>query len=213
MQSLLSPYRSSLKTIEIGDLDGGYVGMMDLTLFRELTVLNLYCDLLDNLSSDNACATLLAPKLHTFILDITSYDNVYRRTGWEGFHEPQARWILEFAQLAAARTSALRTIKIIFDPDESMGPCNRDEYELSGYPWDRMDDVKIKLMPLGIDLTYEPEPTQTKDDFEKSLQKEYEECTTGTFHEEWLAHLRRDPGEQSGIVHVSCKRCHAVFLL
>jgi hypothetical protein len=211
MQSLLSPYRSSLKTIEIGDLDGGYDGMMDLTLFRELTVLNLYSDLLDNLSSDNASATLLAPKLHTLILDFTSYDDVYQRTSWEAFHEPQARWILEFAQLAAARTSALRKIKIIFDPVTSIGPCNRDEFELSGYPWDRMDDIKIKLKPLGIDLTYEPEPTHTKDDLETLLQREYDECTTGTFHEEWLAQLRKDPGD--GMDRVPCERCKAVFLL
>jgi hypothetical protein len=168
MQSLLSPYKSTLKTIAIGSLSGRAAGSINVSSFHELITLNLSRWQLD-CTPEIACATLLAPKLHTFVWDFGIYDQ--HSEGWGHFAQPQADWILKFAQLAAARKSTLRIIEILFTPDQWSAPSTREQYEAVGYPWDRMDDLKISMKPLRIELKYSPGPSHTKEEVEKRIEE------------------------------------------
>lgn len=72
-----------------------------------------------------AAATLLAPRLHTFIWDFTIIDQ--HSESWTDIGDGQKEWLLKFAEIAAARKSALRKIEIVFCPDEWSGPRTREE--------------------------------------------------------------------------------------
>jgi hypothetical protein len=167
-EQLLEPYRSSLKNISIGHLLTGGGKTINLTSFTELSTLTLTRTQLD-CTPEVASSTLLAPKLHAFTLDFGHYGT--RGQEWANFGQEQVEWFLKFAELAAAQKSALKTIAIVFNPAEWSAPSSREGFEAVGYPWDRMDDLKAKLRPLGIDFKYSPMPTYTKEEVKSKIEK------------------------------------------
>jgi hypothetical protein len=167
-EQLLEPYRSSLKNISIGHLPTGGQKTINFTSFNELSTLTLTRTQLD-CTPEVANATLLAPKLHTFTLDFGRYDT--RSEEWANFGQEQVEWLLKFAELAAAQKSALKTIAIVFNPDEWSAPSSREGFEAVGYPWDRMDDLRVKMRPLGIDFKYSPMPIYTKEEVKSKIEQ------------------------------------------
>ena len=100
-----------------------------------------------------AATTLLAPRLHTFIWNFISSDG--HSESWDDFGVGQKEWLLKFAEIAAARKSALRKIEIAFRPDEWTGPTTREQLAaLVSSPWDLMADARAKIKLLGIELEW-----------------------------------------------------------
>jgi len=151
-QWLLADHQSTLKSIEIGCLGmrRSPINFMEYPKLQKLKLSHwVYFE-----TAETAAASLLAPSLHTFIWDFQIYDQHSEQ--WTDFDEPQKKWLLRFAELAAARNSALRKIEIVFKPDvENYVPITtRAELADCVTPWDLMDEVKAKIKPLGIELEY-----------------------------------------------------------
>jgi len=149
-QSLLEGHKASLKSVEIGHLESSKTSMTFVD-FPLLETLNLSRWVFD-LTPEMACSQFLAPNLHTFIWDFTIDDRPSEN--WKDFGPAQRDWLLKFAELAIAKKSSLRKIKIIFVPDEDSGPDTKEELESLICPWDLMDEVREALMPNGIELSY-----------------------------------------------------------
>jgi hypothetical protein len=117
-QYLLAPHQDTLKSIEIGRLGSGYTPISFLQ-FSRLEILQLshweY-----RASPEEAAASLLAPRLHTFIWDFRIIDQ--HTKSWSDFSTPQQEWILRFAELAKERKSKLSKIEIVFHPHVYQGP-------------------------------------------------------------------------------------------
>ncbi|RAK74599.1 uncharacterized protein BO72DRAFT_515324 [Aspergillus fijiensis CBS 313.89] len=109
---------------------------------------------------------LLSPTVRTFVWDLISYGDFWG-PGLLGFDEPQARWLLAFAEGAlAGKSQALRTIRIEFVPYiDWLGYVDPDEY-----PWDRMEQLKQKMCLLGIALEYNT-PTLTREEYSRSCKE------------------------------------------
>jgi hypothetical protein len=159
-ETVLAPYRDTLKHITIGYLSGG-TKTIDFSGFTELLTLNLSRWQLD-CSPETASSTLLAPKLHTFTWDFGIYDQ--HSESVTDFAEPQADWILALANLAAARKASLKTIEIEFNPESSYSQT-AEQHEALKRPWDLMNGLSIKMRPLGIELKYKPIPLQYEIEF------------------------------------------------
>lgn len=146
---LLYDHQTSLKSIEIGELGRGdkYINLLD---FPNLETLKLSRYVFD-LTPEAACATFLAPKLHTFIWDFTVLDQ--SSESWTDFGQKQKEWISKFAELAIAQKSMLRKIEIIFTPDQWSRPKTREQLRDWGWPWDLMDEVRDAIKP-DIQLSY-----------------------------------------------------------
>ncbi len=151
LQSLLHDQRASLKSIVIGALEREKRGISFLD-FPELEILTLSRWVFD-FSPEVASATLLAPKLHTFIWDFTIIDQ--HSESWSDFGPEQRDWILGFAERAIKRKSALRRIEIIFAPEHWSGPNTRELLKDRLSPWDLMDQVRDAIRP-DIGLSYSP---------------------------------------------------------
>jgi len=149
-QWLLADHKYTLKSLEIGSLTSGYTSI-SLLDFPNLETLNLshwaYRE-----SPEVSAASLLAPRLHTFIWDFRILDQ--HSESWSDFGNEQKEWLLRFAELAAEKRSALRKIEILFCPDEYSSPQTREELAVCVSPWDLMDEAKDKIKPLGIELEY-----------------------------------------------------------
>ncbi|CZR51719.1 uncharacterized protein PAC_01596 [Phialocephala subalpina] len=171
-QSLLQDHRSSLKGIEIGAL-GREKKDISFLNFPNLETLNLSCFVVSP-SPEVACATLLGPKLHTFIWDFTVIDQ--SSESWIDFGQKQKDWILKFAELAIAQQSALRKIEIIFTPDRWSCPQTREQLRDWGWPWDLMDEVRDAIKP-DIELSYNKcwEKQECLDRIEERERNEREE--------------------------------------
>jgi hypothetical protein len=150
-QWLLADHQNTLKSIEISSSGGGYspINFMEYPKLERLKLSHwVYRE-----TAETAAASILAPKLHTFIWDFTVYDQ--HSEHWTDFDQPQKKWLLKFAELAAARkNSALKRIKIIFLPDTWEYITSREALAACVTPWDMMDEVKAKIKPLGIELEY-----------------------------------------------------------
>jgi hypothetical protein len=173
-ETLLKPYRSTLKSISIGYLTGGQQ-TIDFSCFTELSTLSLsrwqlYC------TPEVASSTLLAPKLHTFIWDFGIYDQ--HTESLSDFAQAQVDWILKFAELAAGKGSCLRNIKIVFNPDPWNEPSTRLESEERRHPWNLMDDLNATLKLLGIELTYSPIPFSCLEEIEETDEEDEESLGT-----------------------------------
>ncbi|RAH68341.1 uncharacterized protein BO66DRAFT_440268 [Aspergillus aculeatinus CBS 121060] len=109
---------------------------------------------------------LLSPTVRTFVWDLISYGDFWG-PGLLGFDEPQARWLLAFAEGAlAGKGQALRTIRIEFVPYiDWLGYVDPDDY-----PWDRMEQLKQKMRVLGIALEYNT-PTLTREEYSRSCKE------------------------------------------
>jgi hypothetical protein len=152
-ESLLAPYRSSLKSVSINSLTSGGQKTIDVSSFTELYTLTLSHWQLE-CTPELASSMLLAPKLHTFIWDFGAYDQ--HSESWSDFGQVQVDWILKFAELAAAKKSMLKTIEIMFIPHPGSAPSTREEHEAVGNPWDRMAALVPAMRLLGIKLRYRP---------------------------------------------------------
>ncbi|KAF8864566.1 hypothetical protein BDZ45DRAFT_15160 [Acephala macrosclerotiorum] len=148
-QGLLHDHRTSLKSIKIGAL-GREKKDINLLDFPNLETLKL-SRFVFNLTPEAVCATLLGPKLHTFIWDFTVLDQ--SSESWTDFGQKQRDWILKFAELAIAQKSALQKIEIVFTPDQWSSPETRQQLRDWGWPWDLMDEVRDAIKP-DIELTY-----------------------------------------------------------
>jgi hypothetical protein len=148
-QRLLHGHRESLRSIEIGALGREMINI-NLLDFTKLETLNLSRWVFD-FTPEIACATLLAPKLRTFIWDFTIEDQ--HSESWTSFGQEQRDWITTFAKLAVAQKSALRQIKIVFNPDEGSGPRTRDQLKDHPWPWDFMDQARDAMYP-DVKLSY-----------------------------------------------------------
>jgi hypothetical protein len=171
-QWLLADHQTTLRNIEIGSLGLGYTPINFLE-FPNLEILNLSHWVYKE-TPEVAAASILAPRLHTFIWDFRIIDQ--HSESWTDFGEEQKKWLLRFAELAIARKSALRKIKIMFYPDEFDGPRTREELAICVTPWDLMDEVKDKIKPLGIELEYNQcwtrEECLQRLEWEEKLRKE-----------------------------------------
>jgi hypothetical protein len=150
-QSLLAPHQATLKSIEIGTLGLGYTPMNFLS-FPKLEVLNL-SQWVYRETPEVATASLLAPKLHTFIWNFTIIEP--HSEPWTDIGEEQKKWLLKFAELAKESKSGLRKIRIVFHPDEHGGPRTREELAVCVTPWDLMDEARDKIRTWGIELDYD----------------------------------------------------------
>jgi hypothetical protein len=168
-QSLLSPYQASLKTLSIGGLD--YVkerSLIDLSSFLSLEEfwVSKYSFAA---SPKEAASVFLAPKLRKFTWDFGIRDQ--HSESWSDFGIEEEKWILDFAELASSRGSALREFWIQFQPDRYSAPYTRQAYKAVGYPWDRMDAMKGPMSARGITLEYYPSPIFSKADMEQRLDQ------------------------------------------
>jgi hypothetical protein len=149
-QWLLADHKHTIKSLEFGSLSSEYtpINLLD---FSNLETLNLshwgYKE-----TPEVAAATILAPRLHTFIWDFNTFDQ--DGASWSDFGKEQKEWLLKFAELAAEKKSALRRIQIVFCPVEYEGPQTREEIATCVSPWDLMNEVRDKIRPLGIELEY-----------------------------------------------------------
>jgi hypothetical protein len=195
-QWLLSDHQTTLKSIEIGSLGLGHTPINFLE-FPKLEILNL-SHWVYRETPEIAAATILAPRLHTFIWDFRIIDQ--HSESWTDFGEEQKEWLLRFAELAIARKSALRKIKIVFFPDE-FGPKTREELAVCITPWDLMDEVKDKIRPLGIELEYNKcwsrEECLQQLERDEKLQKECLES-----EEDEISLLESDEGERSDLEEI-----------
>ncbi|EAW10949.1 uncharacterized protein ACLA_065830 [Aspergillus clavatus NRRL 1] len=168
----LSIHRETLRSIDIGYLSSDGAGrLFGATAFPKLEVLTLSPHQLGAWRSRTASEwrvspaadadCLLAPRLHTFGLDFSIYDQ--HSEAWTDFGDAEERWVREFAKVAVARKAALRKIMITFTP-EPWGLSRED-----GYPWDRMDQICEDLRPHGLVLEYN-EPVLTKDEWRKKFE-------------------------------------------
>jgi hypothetical protein len=153
----LHDHRDSLKSIEIEAL-GGDMGTISFLDFTNLETLNL-SRWAFNISPEVARSTLLAPKLHTFIWHFTIRG--WQNDSWRDFGQEQKNWIVKFAELATEEKSALRKIKIVFNPEtpgEWFGPGTREELRdwvcKWDCPWDLMDEARDAIRLRGISLSY-----------------------------------------------------------
>ena len=169
-ESILKRHQSTLKTLCIGQLFGRTT-CINVTPFSNLEELNLSRWALD-CTPDIAVSMLLGPKLKTFIWDFGIYDQ--HSESWSDFSQREQEWILEFARLTAARKSALKKIKIRFEPDEWSTPNTPGSYESVGFPWDRMDAVDVLIRPLGMILEYFPPPALSKFEVEQRIKEQAE---------------------------------------
>ncbi|OJK03988.1 hypothetical protein ASPACDRAFT_39602 [Aspergillus aculeatus ATCC 16872] len=123
-------------------------------------------------SPSAAVGRLLSPTVKTFVFDLTSYDQQHGAQLTD-FGALEERWLRTFAETAAApdRSTALRTIRVIFEPETY--PYH-DKWEV--YPWDRIRQVQEDIRPLGLDLEYST-PTITREEYHDAWQRK----------QEWLA--------------------------
>ena len=112
---------------------------------------------------------LLGPKLRTFGLDFSIYDQ--HSESWTDFGDMEEDWVRKFAEAAIARNAALKQIHITFNPD-AWGSKEED-----GYPWDRMDKIRDQVRPHGIALEYS-DPTITKEGWLEGLRQRNQESAT-----------------------------------
>jgi hypothetical protein len=120
-------------------------------------------------SPEEAASVFLAPKLRKFTWDFGIRDQ--HSESWSHFGIAEEKWIMDFAELASSRGSALREFWIQFEPDAWSSPDTREAYEAVGYPWDRMDAMKDPLSARGITLEYYPSPIFSKADMEKKFSQ------------------------------------------
>ena len=160
-QRLLADHQNTLKSIEIGCLPsvGFTFTPINFMEYPKLEKLNLSYWVYRE-TAEAAAASILALKLHTFIWDFQIIDQ--HTESCSDFDEPQKEWLLKFAELAAARHSALKKIKIIFEPDTYDYITTREQLAACVTPWDRMEEVKAKIRPLGIELEYNEVWTREK---------------------------------------------------
>lgn len=152
-ETWLSSHRDTLKHIRIGSVSEDNTShIFNPTLFPNLESLSLsQWDIKQAGASAADPASLLGPKLKTFgwYFDDVEYDT----KGWCGFGETEALWLRTFVKVAIERKAALRTVKI---------RCTLYGWNSTVYPWDRMDEIRDKLMrPNGLDLFYN-EPSMTR---------------------------------------------------
>ncbi|PYI31764.1 hypothetical protein BP00DRAFT_474143 [Aspergillus indologenus CBS 114.80] len=123
---------------------------------------------------------LLGPTVRTFVWDLISYGEFWG-PGFLGFDEPQARWLLAFAEGAVAdEGKALRTIRIEFVPYiDWLGYV--DPYD---YPWDRMEQLKPKMRVLGIALEYNT-PTYTREEYSRTCKEVRQMVESGQLPPLW----------------------------
>jgi hypothetical protein len=167
-QAWLSSHSESLKSINIGYLSrngGENKHVFDATIFPNLESLTLsrwqmgFPGGLQPFTMETA--KLLGPKVKLFAWSFSISDQ--HSESWDDFGEQEEEWIEQLGKHAIARKAALKTVKIYFSPD-FYGVMESD-----GYPWDRMDKVRDRLLrPNGIDLIYSAPPI-TKDDWLKKL--------------------------------------------
>jgi hypothetical protein len=149
-QWLLADHKHTLKSIEIGSLCSEHtpINLLD---FPVLETLNLshwgYRE-----TPEAAAASILAPRLRTFIWDFRVIDQ--HSESWSDFGKEQKEWLLRFTELAAEKKSALEKIQIVFCPDDYDGPRTREELAVCVSPWDFMDEARDKMKLLGIELEY-----------------------------------------------------------
>lgn len=171
----LSSHKDSLQTIDIGFLSrAGRGPLLDVSGFPSLTSLKLsrhsFSDRLESLPESDP-QQLLAPNLETFTWDFDSDDG--DPVPWNGFGELEERWLEGFVKTAGSKSPLLKTIRIIFRPDEE------DSKASDGYPWDRLDRVRERCRPLGIRLEYD-EPPLSKEAWLECLEEEDEERGRGS---------------------------------
>jgi hypothetical protein len=158
-QRLLADHQNTLKSIEIGSLPSVGFSPINFMEYPKLEKLHLSYWVYRE-TAEAAAASILAPKLHTFIWDFRIIDQ--HTESCSDFDEPQKEWLLKFAELAAARHSALKKIKIIFEPDTYDYITTREQLAACVTPWDRIEEVKAKIKPLGIELEYNEVWTREK---------------------------------------------------
>lgn len=182
----LSSHKDSLQTIDIGFLSrAGRGPLLDVSEFPSLTSLKLsrhsFSDRLESLPESDP-QQLLAPNLETFTWDFDSDDG--DPVPWNGFGELEERWLEGFVKTVGSKSPLLKTIRIIFRPDEE------DSKASDGYPWDRLDRVRERCRPLGIRLEYD-EPPLSKEAWLESLEDEDEERGRGSVEVEDVGNAPR----------------------
>ncbi|KAL6699841.1 hypothetical protein J3F84DRAFT_345146 [Trichoderma pleuroticola] len=143
--SVISPHKTTLRSLTIGEVQERGLVNFDLTDFESLEHLSL-----------SAWATgfgagyetnLLAPRLTKFCWSFTT-----RRLGVIDFDEEQENWLRRFAAAAVERKLPLREIYIEF----SMQPCSGQCVSTNDiYPWDRMKHIARGIQARGISLSWE----------------------------------------------------------
>jgi hypothetical protein len=187
VESLLAPHRSTLKSICIGPLTGD-AGCINVTAFPELKALEL-SRLQWECSPEQACSTILAPKLENFTWNFEMYDRDSEQ--WANFDQPEVDWLLSFAKLASTQKSALKEIVIRYDGDQPSTPSSREVYEATEYPWDHMEQLKLMLKPLGIAFSCVPDLLYAKMDVERRLEEVEKRKITADIRPFLSHHLRR----------------------
>jgi hypothetical protein len=161
IQNLLASHHDSLKTLRIGSLNGTDNTPFDFSVLSNLETMHMS-------AWTNSCTPVftpskfLPPKLHTFTWDFT-IENQHNEQMTD-FVQLQADWLYRLADVAKSRQGALRNIHIVFRPEIHIDYYNYKFYETVRYSWDLMDEVRKKIQPFGISLTYHA-PQLTKAEY------------------------------------------------
>jgi hypothetical protein len=169
-QLLLANQRTTLKSIEIGCL-GSYSNPINFLEFPKLEILNLSYWVYRQ-TPEMAADSLFAPNLHTFIWDFQIIDQ--HSESWSDFGKEQKEWLIKFAELAIARKSALRKIKIMFYPEGDDGPRTKEELAGCVTPWELMDEARNEISRLGIELVYNK--GETREECLQRIEEEEKRC-------------------------------------
>ncbi|KAI2464468.1 hypothetical protein F4781DRAFT_70353 [Annulohypoxylon bovei var. microspora] len=174
--SWLSSHKDTLEEIYIGYLSAFSKGtLIDVSEFSALNSLTLsrysFSDDLESCAAD--ASLLLAPGLETFTWSFSIYDQ--HCESWDAIGENEERWLRQFAEAAASKSIPLKRIHIIFDPDY-WGYQVED-----GYPWDRLDRVKVYSRQLNIELSY-TKPALTKEEWLNHITEEKKMVEENTHH-------------------------------
>lgn len=149
-ESWLLVHRFSLKHVKMGYLSHrGSHRLFNATLFPNLEFLGLSRWQMDNsITFFPEDSIVLGPSLKTFHWDFSIYDQ--HSESWDSFGEAEVNWLRGLAEFAVSQKAALAKFEIDFTPDQYYFST-----EETGYPWDRMDNLRDGILrPLGIDLVY-----------------------------------------------------------
>jgi hypothetical protein len=166
MQNLLASHQDSLKTLKIGSMHSTNNIMFDFSVFNNLEKLHVSA-WTSSQQPEFRPSRFLPPKLHTFTWDFTIEDQ--HSEGLGSFGQPEADWLSHFVNVATREQRALRQIHIIFTPEIFIWSFNYRAFENLRYPWDWMDEVRDKIRPHAINLTYNT-PVLTKAQYIETIE-------------------------------------------
>lgn len=176
----LSTHKNTLKKLDVGSVctilnpDRHSIGISSLPALEEFTI-SRWCFSADLKFSRKLVERLLGPSLCNFTWSIepalgAEPDDAGIALSDMGPDEEE--WLVAFGTFAAQQKglSKLQRIHVRFTPRRFFRP-EHSLGRIAVWPWDRLRNVKKRLAPQGIEVTYS-KPTYTKKEWQRSLDFE-----------------------------------------